>query len=79
MTVQGSVTQLFPTIVFMLPISDLLYFLEFLSVDNSSLSFLWSFQDLTHSSHGIYHTVHGCEQRRSSFLVALAMSALVTC
>lgn len=48
-TGQGRVTKLLLASVFMLPISGLLYFLEFLPADSSSLVFLWRFQDLTHS------------------------------
>lgn len=77
MTIRGRVTQLLLAVVFMLPISGLLSFLEFLSVDNSSFVFLWSFQDLTAQRARI--TVHGCEQRRDSFMAALVVRALVTC
>lgn len=50
------VTQLLLAVVFMLLVYGLLYFLEFLSVDNSSFVFLSSFQYLTYPSHGTYHS-----------------------
>lgn len=52
-TVVGRLTQLLLAVI-MLPISGLLYFLEFLSVDNSSLDCFWSFRVSSHSSRGTY-------------------------
>ena len=56
-TGQGRVTKLLLASVFMLPIPGLLYFLEFLPADSSSLVFLWHFQDLTHSLHVTSHSL----------------------
>lgn len=62
MTLVESITQLLLAVIFMLCVSGLLSFLEFLSVDNSSLVFLFVFffflelQDVTHSSRGTYHS-----------------------
>ena len=56
-TGQGRVTKLLLASVFMLPISGLLYFLEFLPADSSSLVFLWRFQDLTHSLYATSHSL----------------------
>lgn len=77
-TVVGRVTQLLLAIIFMLPISGLLYFLEFLSVDNSSRGCFWSFR-MSHTAHVAHITVHGCEQRRNSIMTAVTLRALVTC
>lgn len=82
MTVVGRVTQLLLAVVFMLPISGLLYFVEFLSGDNSSLGFLvfFFFFSLRMSpiAHIAHITVHGCEQSRRSIMTALVLRALVT-
>ena len=56
-TGQGRVTKLLLASVFMLPVSGLLYFLEFLPADSSSLVFLWRFQDLTHSLYATSHSL----------------------
>lgn len=53
-TVVGRVTQLLLAVIIMLPISGLLYFLEFLSVDNSCLDCFWSFR-VSHTAH-VAHT-----------------------
>ena len=71
-TMVGRVTQLLLAIIIMLPISGLLYFLEFLSVDNSSLGCFWSFR-MSHTAHMAHTTVYGCEQRRSSVMTALTL------
>lgn len=54
-TLVERVTQLLLAVIFMLCVSGLLSFLEFLSVDNSSL-FVLELQNVTHSSHGTYHS-----------------------
>lgn len=65
MTAGGRVTQ-FLAIVFMFPVSGLLYFLKFLSVDNSSLGVVFCFLSfgISRITHMAHSRVHGCEQRR---------------
>ena len=76
-TGQGKVTKLLRASGFMLPIPGLLYFLEFLPADSSSLVFLWRFQDLTHSLRATSHSLWPWAEKEQP--LGSTVRTLVTC